>query len=250
MKHFKYKLKGLFGQKEISVRIYYAQKETSHITVFFHGAYSTTLKKKYFEFARQLCTEANTHVVLYETSRNFSYAEFERKGITFQEYEKMFNGKTFKDELREVQQVVSFVRDHYTAIKKPSLHFIGMSLGGMLASCLIKDSQSLLRTIILIGSGYMISGAENRPILKSLPNTILQNYRCFLGNITILHGENDKVLPKEQSIKIFLNSTGAKNKKLIWIKGADHRFITINNKTAEKKLGKQLLKIIINEVIG
>ena len=250
MKYIKYKLKGSFGQKEINVKIYYAQKKTSHIAVFFHWAYSSTLKKKYFQFARQLCTKANTHVVLYETSRDYSYAKFERKGITFQEYEKTFTGKTFQHELHDVRRVVSFVHDHFKAIKKPRLHFIGMSMGAMLASCLIKDHQSLLHTIILIGSGYMITGAENRPILNSLPNTILQNYRSFLGNITILHGENDKVLSKEQSIKIFLISTKSNNKKLIWIKGADHRFITIDNKPAEKKLNKQLLKIIINEIIG
>lgn len=250
MKYFKCRLKGIFGQKENLVKIYYAQKETSHITIFFHGAYSTTLKKKYFQFARKLCSKANTHVVLYETSRDYSYAEFERKGITFQEYEKTFIGKTFQDELCDVQQVVSFVHDHYRTIKKPNLHFIGMSLGGMLSSCLIKDYQSLLRTIILIGSGYMIASADKRPILNSLPNTILQNYRNFLGNITILHGENDKVLSKEQSIKIFLNSTKSRNKKLIWIKGVDHRFLTLDNKPAEKKLSKQLLKIIINEITG
>ena len=242
--------KGSYGNKKIIGR--YIKSNKNNLTIFIHGSYSTTLKDKYFNLVKSIKKQKLTDVVLFETSREISYQNRIKQNISHEKYSATFDKKTFADELSDVKEVVKYSVRHFRLVRKknPNLHFVGISLGGILQSLLISKYKKYLRSVILLGS-WSRTNYLNRPILSSMPDKskTLSNYENFNGLLTIIHGIEDKSINPKYSNIIFSHVKKARYKQMILIKGADHRFTMIDGKPCEEKLSNIVLNIIKQNII-
>jgi len=237
---------GSFGKKIIYYR-FKKLKDSNNYFFFLHGVYSTCLKQKYFRLADRIITNNLGSAFLFESSRKVY--SFESK-LTFQQYLKTFQGKTFNDELQDVLNIFGYFFKNIIKNKKYArIILIGFSLGGTLGSFLLAKYADYIKGIILFGSGITTKGI-NRPITGSYPNKniLLTNFKTFKGGITLVQGSRDNVVPVLQARKIISESHGAWLRNLIILKGVDHTFSKVNGRDAEDKLRDTVFNIIKNNI--
>lgn len=239
---------GTFGRRELYFKEFYNPDSFDNY-FFIHGAFDTTLKHKYFNIAKKLNEDRKVNVFLFETSRKIY--TFENK-LNYKNYANTFSGKSFKDEIKDVQILFKY---YLEKIKKNSKNFqikiIGFSLGGTLSSFLIRNFNKYISDIFLFGSG-ITTKRKDWPILNSYPTkeSILNNFSQFSGNLFLILGSKDNVIPTDESVRIVLESKKAQLKELKILKGVDHRFRKINGALAERKLENIIYKILSKKVIS
>lgn len=229
---------GTFGKKRIFYRL--DKTKSTQLTIFFHGAYSSTLTEKYTNIIRQLKKRKyKSDFLCYETSRK--HYSFEDHALPFEAYAQTFSGKTFQDELEDVKTLLQHIRiDRYD-----SLVFVGYSLGGTLSSFFIRQHTKKIKGIYLFGSGIS-TNRKTYPILSTYPNssTILQNFKGYTGTVTLVQGTEDTIVPQEDAGNILAHAISAERTTHIRLKGVDHRFITKFGKCAEDELDEIAARII------
>ena len=249
MHNFKALKRGSFGKKIIFYQFLKTNKNNNYF-IFLHGTYGSSFKKKYASIADKIIKNNLGNVLLYETSRKIYTFENEKLVSDFEEYTKTFAGKTFKNELDDVRTIFDFFIKELVTVRNPNLHLIGSSLGGTLASYLIKDYKKHIKSIILLGSGISTKG-KNKPILSDYDKSqeILANFANFSGNLTLVQGTKDTIVPVEEARKIIFKSKNAKTKKLIILNGVDHTFKFINGVKKETELTDYIFKLIEFEAV-
>lgn len=227
--NYKYLNLGTFGKKKIFYELIGKQYSSKRRFFFLHGAFTTTLKDKYINLAKDITKQKMGSVFLYETSRKIYSWEY---CLEFEKYERTFEGKTFEEEKKDVENAFKhFLK--ITAIKNKNIVLIGFSLGGTLASFLLPKYKNLIQSIYLFGSSISTK-RKKLPILSSYPKkqSILNNFKNFSGNIYLIQGEKDDVVPITEAKKILVVAKKSILKKNIILKDVDHRFNLIkNNKT-------------------
>jgi hypothetical protein len=234
-----------FGKKLIYYYIL-SSKDDDNYYFFVHGKYSTCLQKKYFELAKKIQKKKKGKVFLFENSRNKYSFEIKNRKKT-EDYSLGFKGKTFQDELKDLFITFNFFRENVIKNKDAKINIVASSLGGTLSSYLIPKYGKIINSIVLLNSGITTDDRKSS-IGKTYPNEndILNNFNLFKGNLTLVQGTKDFVVSQNKARKIITDTTGAIEKKLIILKGADHRFLTINNVNKENVLVEKLAEIIIN----
>lgn len=237
---------GSFRRKGIYCQFIPSKKETNIFYVFFHGAFSSSLKEKYIHIAKMLTNNSIGNVFLYETSRAIPTFDTKASLLSFEEYRNSFEGKTFEDELADVKSALEFFKNTYLLeVKNPKVCFVGFSLGGTLSSFLIQEYQYYLTNIFLFGSGITTRG-HNQPITNTYPDkqAILNNFIPFKGNITLVQGTNDTIVPQEEARQIIYQTKNAFSRSLIFLKDVDHTFTYIGSNKKESILAKKIFQII------
>lgn len=222
---YQYLDSGSFGRKKIFYK-FIGKKFSSKIRFFFlHGVFSTTLKDKYFNLAKEIERNKMGSIFLYETSRKIYSWE---SNLKFEKYEQTFKGKTFEDEKKDVKKVFDYFLK-ITSIKEKNIVLIGFSLGGTLASFLLPEYGQLIRSIFLFGSGISTKRKE-LPILSSYPlkEKVIDNFKNFNGSIYLVQGDEDNVVPKEEARKILKVKNNSLIKKMVILKNVDHRFYLVS----------------------
>ncbi|MEI7990193.1 MAG: hypothetical protein WCI88_14250 [Chloroflexota bacterium] len=245
--NYKYIRTGSFGQK----KIYYQYDEcpgTKICYIFFHGSFGSGFEPKHQYLSDALVGGRFGSVLRYETSRQVY--KFHENIDDFEKYKETFRGKSFADELFDVKEVIKRILDLENS-KNTETHliFIGFSLGGTLASFLINDYREYLKKIILFGSGITTLAAGD-PILESYPSSdvILGNYKGYSGSLVLVQGSEDTAVPQEAARRVIFESSDARRRELVIMKGINHRFRTINGKLAELELNRELLTIIKSDI--
>lgn len=218
------------------------------MVIFFHGANSTTLQERYVNIAKRLITKNLGNCLLYESSRNISYSDYVKQKLSFEEYVKTFEPKTFLQELQDAQNIIEYAIREET-IQPIELHLVGISLGGIISSFLVKDYPQI-KSITLIGSGSNVT-VQNGSVLNNLPSEkqILKNYKDFSGLLFALHGTDDTIILPKSIEKVFATANNALDKELSFIKGADHRLRTINGQDQEYQL-REVIYYTISKALG
>lgn len=237
---------GTFGRKELYYTYIPSKKKSEVFYIFFHGSFSTTLKKRYFELAKRLTTKSIGNVFLFETSR--SIPAFDTKATTddFETYRATFNGKTFADELADMQTLFEFFMQKYVAkAKHPQVRIVGISLGGTISSFLIPTYNDVIADIFYLGSGITTKNREFSLIADYPSKTkLLKHFANYTGNITLIQGTADTIVPQEEARAIIFKSEKAKQRSLILLSGVDHRFLFINGEYKELELNQKIFNII------
>lgn len=235
-------MKGSFGNKIIKTKLI-KKKQSRSLVIFFHGVFSSTLRDKYESIAQEIIKRTGINCLLFESSRNISYGDYVKSKISFEQYEKTFKGKTFSDELKDIRSVFNLYKTRYKAF-----HFVGISLGAVLASYLLSTNKNI-KSFTILGSAPIIN-LKDKPIISSLdnPNKIYKNFSSYNGFLSIAHGSKDDLIKESDSRRIIEHAVNCAYKEFVNMYEVDHRFMVLNKKNQEVFLTKIITNIIIRNI--
>lgn len=236
-------IKGSFGNKTVKTKLI-KWKESKSLVIFFHGVFSSTLRDKYESIAQEIIKKTGADCLLFESSRNISYGDYVKNKMSFEQYAGTFKGKTFSDELKDIRNVFNFYKTRYEV-----LHFVGISLGAVLASHLL-PANNRIKSFTILGSAAIIN-LKGGPIISTLdkPNKIYKNFSTYSGLLSIIHGSKDDLIKESDSRRIIKHAVNSFYKEFVNMYEVDHRFMVLNKKNQESLLTKIITNTIIRNII-
>lgn len=243
----KYIIRGSYGNRLIKIHVRKSLALSNYVTIFVHGLYGffneNDINDKVYILAKKLTEESVSNVICYESSRDFSFDG----SLSYEKRQESFKEKTFTQELNDLKKVIDYIIDNSEklfGIKKKNLilNLHGNSIGGTIILMLTKYFP-YIRKISLCGTGCG-RGTANRPIQSTTPDEsiLLDSISKYSGELFLLQGSKDNIVPLESGIKI-LNH--AKRAKIIHreIEGANHNFSKINEVET-----REATNIFVNEI--
>lgn len=245
--HKKYKIKGVFGKKEINVDIRFNTR-SEVLYVLLHGAYGkvySTEPTKYEKLAVSLSKKYN--VGFYQTSRRFMHKD--RPDLDYDQYrEQSFGGKKFKDEWEDVQRGVKELRRYYKQEKgrlPKEVICVGFSLGGIWASFL--SNNKLVSKIFTFGSAVKFLSPNSNPLFETFPSKafIADKLAKYKGEFHVVRGSFDELTTTTNSYNLFQAAQAANIRSFSEWHAVDHQFSTINGIKSENLLIERILRMIV-----
>ncbi len=214
---------GSYGNRKVKMKLVGLTNRSKKLVILFPGVYGRPFRDKFYNKLFSRLSGLGVGVGTFETSRK-------RVNLSkdFVRYQKNFEDKSFAMEVRDVRLAVDELVSSYKEavdLKKLELCFCGFSLGGTLSSYLISKYRKELKTLIFFGSGCETRG-KKMPILSSYPekDEILKKFKRFRGNIVVVQGTEDRVVPRDGARMILDGCKHAVSRSLVELVGADHRF--------------------------
>jgi len=244
------KLSGSYHQKPIEVFIYSPKQPTNIVTIITKGLYGVFNSNHTcgVNVLGNMLIESNTsHVVFYNSSRDFSItadSDFESRKNALKE-------KTFDDELHDLQIVIQHVIDRAknNFDIKPSeiiLYLHGTSVGGTVALMVSAKFPQIKKLSLCAPAASR--GNSKKPIISSIPESelLFKAASDFKGEMFLLYGEEDTVVPKESSFAIINHATNARTRFSI-VPKANHDFrklAGIETEEAYKKFAVEIFNFL------
>lgn len=236
-------IEGVFGKKRNYFKILTPRKENNRYFILFHGSFSSSYNSEKDEIIAKLIIKENLgNVILYETSRD-TYT-FESK-LSFEEYKSSFGPKTFRQELQDVKILFNFFWKKIIMQKKDfQLIFVGFSLGGTLSSYFLPIYGRKVKQVFLFNSG--VTTKVKGSTYSHYPNKkeILANFITYKGEIILVQGRGDTVVPQEEATQILDIAKETTSTELICLKGIDHSFRKIDGIPAISQIARKIFEIL------
>lgn len=235
-----------FGEKESEIFIYQSEKETNKVLFIIKGMYgrhipfnNITAKPKWdIQFVNRFTKDI--HVVCCNTSiRKIDIeTDFSDKG-------KAYFGKTFQQEVGDIQKIIKRVKNIFynLGIQTLDFYFFGKSFGGTLLLGLQEILEA--KAIYMVGSGCGKSETTLKTLLATMSEEVhlLKNISEYNnGKFYFFRGELDDVVPKESQEKI-VNAANKDTVEYAVLKGVDHEFEKINGVYSDIPINYLLQKV-------
>jgi predicted esterase len=231
---------GSFGKKKIYYQYIKNIKKSDEYLIFIPGTYgSSCYDRMYLFLIRFLKKYRKYNLFTFETSRKIYSFE---TTLDYLEYKNTFKGKTFGQELQDVEKIFEFFISHIVTLDKScKLYLVGFSLGGTLSTYLLPKYAKYIKHLFLFNSG-ITTKHKSWPVLKKYPaqQEILHNLNNYQNKISLVQGSEDNVVDPIKARKLATCSLGAEERELVIWKGIDHSF--------RKRFGKEDTKFIMNKV--
>lgn len=221
------KLDGSYHQKSMDVYLYSPKQHTNIVTIVCKGLFSVFSPSHAcgVNVLGDMLIDSNTsHVVFYNSSRDFSF----KADSNFENRKAAFSAKTFNDELVDLHTVIQYVIDHAQDEFdiRPSelmLYVHGTSIGGTI-SLMATAKFPQIRKLSLCAPPSN-RGNSQKPIVSTMPDSevLLSVAGQFGGEMLLLYGGNDTIVPKESSLAIVSHAVKAKT-AVVTVPNADHDF--------------------------
>lgn len=235
-----------FGEKESEIFVYLSEKKSNKVLYILKGMYG--IHRPAFGALNELkwdnklvnyCSQ-DVNVVCLITSHKKISNEDNRE-----EKKNAYDGKTFDEEIVDIQKVVVRVKDilYEQGVSQPEFYFFGKSFGGTLLLAL-KDSLEA-RALFMVGSGCGKSSTTTKSLLKTMPeeNVLLKNISAYKnGKVYFFRGELDDVVPKDSQEKI-VNALQKNIIEYTVVPGVDHEFEKVNGVKSDIPLEFLLQKV-------
>ena len=234
---------GTFGTKELKFAFFNLNKKTTYIMA--HGLYGSSYSdERYQDLVQKIIKSKLGNVFTYETSRLINFSK--RNNLNFDHYQKAFLGKTFNDELIDVKKLFKYLVNNLLKKTQQQLVVVAFSLGGTISSFLLKQYKNKIKQIFLFGSGISTK-AIHKPITSTYPQstTVLDNFRNYPGEIYLIQGTNDIVVPLKPARKIITDTDQASKRILTIIKDIDHSFRYYKNKESVSMINNKIIDYLI-----
>jgi len=204
-------------------RFYYKQNSLDNVIVYYHGNAGSSCDRSYF---KSFFEQSNSSVIFVE------YAGYSNDNIK----------PSKKLILQDVDNINSFVKEN--SFKNVIVY--GQSIGSGAAS--YHSSIGDVNSLILVGSFSSLDDiAQSKYIIYPASLLLREKYdnaewlQGFEGNVIILHGDNDKLIPHKFSQKLF-NEITTEKKEYILISGKGHNDIW-NSPVFREKLVEFINKV-------
>lgn len=246
---------GSFGEKKIPYRFDFSGEKG--IIIFFHGLASSPFgsSETNHSWLFQYFRDQNYSVAMYESSRNEPLPELLGDFEALKHH--LFAKKTLTDEVIDAEEFVTFIFDqckkNHGESKTFSTHFVGFSLGGLIATLLtpLFDPSS----ISLLGSSSHFSLPDNTPIIGSEilpPEKLLETVQAvasiYTGKVCLIRGSEDDTAPLKGSEKLFSCFSQANMKSFVHLMGVNHRFRNGSGEV-DKRLLRRLSVILSSQFV-
>ncbi len=228
MKHVR--LRGSYHDKPVDVYLYAPAQPTSTITIIckgLFGVFDPSHACAVNVLGDTLIEHNVSHVVFYNSSRDFAFSA----DSNFEDRKRAFGDKTFTDELADLRTVASYVTEHAIELfgcdsEDITLYVHGTSIGGTLALMLTAEYPHIKKLSLCAPPSN--KGNSRKPIVSTMPeqSTLLSVAQQFTGDMFLLYGEEDTIVPRESSFKILEHATQA-NTSFHVVPGANHDFRTL-----------------------
>jgi hypothetical protein len=219
-----------YQKLEYPVR-YLIAPHSHRLCVYAHGLYDHM--DGHNNFYTALFTKlANQNVASFVQTTTARHQQYYRSGYN----DWAFAGKTFGDELSDVNQVIMQALRYQSRLVHTDLPLeiilIGLSLGGIIMtinSSLIANIHKLL----LISTGLK-GKTTGFPIVDTYPDPqIIANQATrFTGNLYQIIPEQDKVIPSIHQLSLHQTFSNTGDKHQCVVPGADHSFNAHKNELA------------------
>ena len=187
-------------------RFYYKQGSLDNVIVYYHGNAGSACDRSYFKLFFE---QSNSSIIFVE------YAGYSNDNI------KPSRGLILQD----VDNISSFVKQN----SFKNIIVYGQSIGSGAAS--YHSSIGNIDSLILVGSFSSLNDiAQSMYVIYPAPILLREKYnnvkwlQNFKGNIIILHGDNDQLIPHRFSQKLF-NEITTEKKEYVLIEGKGHNDI-------------------------
>ncbi len=220
-----------FGEKESEIFIYKPEKESKKVLFIIKGMYGlhkpvldTMIDLKWdMRFVNYFAKDVN--VVCLNTSHKKIYQESDRN-----QRKKSYEGKTFDQEVGDIQKIIIQVKDIFYKqdAKELDFYFFGKSFGGTLLLALRDSLES--KAIFMVGSGCGKSNTTTNTLLKTMPEEVilLKNISTYRkGRFYFFRGELDDIVPRESQEKI-VSTVNEDIREYVVLPGVDHEFEKVN----------------------
>lgn len=220
-------LNGSYHQKPIDVYVYSPEQHANVVTIIIKGLYGV------FDphhacgvnvLGDMLIESGTSHVVFYNSSRDFPLTA----DSNFESRKAAFADKTFEEELSDLRTVIKYVIDNSlgTFGINPSelvLYLHGTSVGGAVALMASAEFPQIKKLSLCAPPAS--KGNSKKPIVSSIPESerLFSAARQFTGDMFLLYGDQDTIVPRESSFAILNHAVKARATSLI-VPKADHDF--------------------------
>lgn len=242
---------GSFGKKEIPFS-YNSVDNCQEVVIFFHGLASSSFDKEPTNaqlLALDLQQQKRSSTCLYESSRNFR--KLDNPEVKFEIFLKeSFKGKRLEDELEDGDRVVKEVKRIWKekADVIPILHFVGFSLGGIIALLLTERHE--VKSLTTFGTALQFTSDGERPIIgKKFDNQVIHKIqkaaKNFHGDVTIVRGTADTTSLEEETQQLVASFKKSSSIRYQRLTGVEHRFKKRNEKE-DNTIIQEMLKLIMS----
>ena len=121
---------------------------------------------------------------------------------------------------------------------------MGFSLGGTQCSYLLPKYGSYIDSVFLFGSGITTKAKGSTYPGYPNKNEILHNFSLYKGNIFLIQGDLDTVVPQDEAKKILYTAHKARHTELIKLAHVDHSFRNYKGKLAISKIATKIFEIL------
>lgn len=193
-------------------------EDPSNFLIFVQGSWEIGQNDRNVAASKIISGKGIASTLLYESSRDWSALE---RAANNDDWINAFGDKTYQDELQELRELIDYVNKKYGPT---NLFLSGSSYGGGLAALVAGDSIPNLSRVLLCSSQIEVDEQRQFSIYRGFPTkeVFLGAISRYGGELRIIHGDSDKVVPINQSIDLY-NAATTPNKRLV-ILTADHTF--------------------------
>jgi len=223
-------LHGSYHDKPVDVYVYATTRPTSVATVICKGLFGVfdPSHASAVNVLGDLLLEHNvSNVVFFNSSRDFAFSA----DSDFESRTRAFGDKTFDDELADLRAVTLYVTEHAGSLfgcdhADLTVYVHGTSIGGTLALMLTAEYPHIKKLSLCAPPSSR--GSSHKPIISTMPeqSALLSVARQFTGDLFLLCGEEDTIVPRESSFKLLEHATHAHTSFRI-VPGASHDFQTL-----------------------
>lgn len=214
---------------------------TKTALILHHGAFEKGSgdNNRYHRLLSHLQTllKEKPHIISYQTSRldipEPKWAEFGTSQYWQQKesyWEKAFAGKTFDDELKDIQSVYHYLLNNdHNQFSIDTIWSIGFSLGGTLA-LLLAGQTPQVQKICIFGSALSTKRAT-LPVLQAYwpKEKIIASIKSFNGSLKIFQGMEDTIVPQTDILALFEQMAEVEEISLTRLAGVNHMFSANND---------------------
>tara|TARA_Y100000310_G_scaffold338175_1_gene427108 strand:+ start:1180 stop:1848 length:669 start_codon:yes stop_codon:yes gene_type:complete len=202
---------------ELGYRIIDYEDCDSYTTVIFvPGSWEIGNNQRNSAASDAIIRQCIANTLFYESTRDWDALD---TAATREDWIGAFDGKTFQSELADLKAVIDQER------KEPNIgkiYLSGSSYGGALAIM----ASDLVDGMLLAAPQISCNPGENPPnIYQDFPTleTLGQKLAAFQGPLSIVHGQEDNVIPIDSSFEAYMLATGTRDKRFTIIPG-NHTF--------------------------
>lgn len=229
----------------------YQHAESPNLLVMVHGFPGHKDERQNRKVAEAVSSSNLASVLRYSSSRNWDV--WDSAGKDLMKRVEAFKGKTYQQELGELQRVIEYLDSGNDGIGEPckikqkelflSGHSYAGSLVALTAGILASEGEDMLRRISL--KGIFLSCPQIDPqwrvsmgwgCYSGFPekSAFKKAISVFPGRVYLAHNAEDQVVPLSQGEELF-EALKTKNKKFVEIPGGDHLFS--GEKTLDRYVG-------------
>jgi len=194
--------------------------DSPNFVIFIQGAWAAWNNPNNAAASQAITKDGIASVLLYDSYRDWGTTQ--KPDVTDEQWKSAFDGKNYRDELREFRAKIDYVMKTY---HPKNLFISGNSYGGGLAALVAGDVPELQRVLLFSPQIVCPDSLQGVNIYREFPSLeeFSEAISRFKGELTIVRGNKDSIVQMEQPARLYDAAESTKFKRFVLLP-ADHSF--------------------------